>query len=186
LRFLNTLYHIFSIKTIFFLNFFIIYGTINTYFWERRNKKLKVHKKSAFVWLGIHFLILLAILLFPFYRKVTSFLSHFLSSCILHDRLALYCPLCGGTRALEAIFSLKIASALALNPFITLLFFAAIAWDIWALIRLLRGKNKLYRLPTWGWILLISVMLLYGIIRNVLLITAAYDPLGDLVGFWHA
>ncbi len=146
---------------------------------------MKINRKSAIIWLGIHLGILLAALLFPFYKKVTSFFSVFLTSCILHDRFSLYCPLCGGTRAIEAIASCNLAKAFAFNPLVTLLFFAAIAWDLGALIRLLHGRNRIFRLPTWVWISLISVTLLYGVFRNVLLIAAAYDPLGDLIGFWH-
>ena len=137
------------------------------------------------LWLGIHLGIALALLLFPFYQKITSILSLFLTSCVLHDRFALYCPLCGGTRALQALLTGDIGAAFSLNPLVTLLFFAALAWDLRALIFLLRGKAKIFRLPTWVWIVLIGVTLLYGVLRNILLVTEGYDPLGDLVEFWH-
>ena len=82
---------------------------------------MKINRRAAWTWIGIHVGALVAVLLFPLYRRLTRFLAVFLSSCILHDRLHLYCPLCGGTRAIEAILRFDLAAAFSYNPFVFLL-----------------------------------------------------------------
>ncbi len=147
---------------------------------------MKIHRRSALIWIGVHVAAVIAILLFPLYRRIAELATLVLSSCVLHDRFHLYCPLCGGTRAIGAILSGDFLAAFSYNPFVTLLLALLVAWDILALIRLLRGRQRIFALPTWVWITLMAVALAYGILRNVLLIAVGYDPLGDLIGFWHA
>jgi len=146
---------------------------------------MKIDRKSARIWIGVHVGLLVGVLLFPLYRCVTDLLSTVLTACVLHDRFHLYCPLCGGTRTLEALFSLDIPTAFSLNPLVVLLVLALLLWDLRALIRLTRGHSSIYALPTWIWITVIVLTVGFGVLRNILLLTVAYDPLGDLVGFWH-
>jgi hypothetical protein len=146
---------------------------------------VKINRKALRIWIGIHVGALIAVLLFPLYRRITRVLTVFLSSCVLHDRLHLYCPLCGGTRAIEAILRLDFAAAFSYNPLVILLLIGLLAWDLLALIRLLRGRDSVFALPTWVWITLIALAIAYGILRNALLVSVGYDPLGDLSRFWH-
>jgi hypothetical protein len=146
---------------------------------------MRIDRKSAWIWLGAHVILLIALLLFPLYRRIAEFLTVIFTSCILHDRFHLYCPLCGGTRALDALLSFDITSAFSFNPCVVLLALAFVAWDLRALIRLLRGEKSIYALPLWVWMTVIALTVGYGVLRNVLLVSIGYDPLGDLVGFWH-
>ena len=155
------------------------------YYKPRGWNPMKINRKAAWIWIGIHVGALVAVLLFPLYRRVMRVLTVFLSSCVLHDRLHLYCPLCGGTRALEAILRFDFAAAISYNPFVVLLLIGLLAWDLRALIRLLRGRDSVFALPTWVWIALIALALAYGVLRNALLLSVGYDPLGDLAQFWH-
>ncbi len=147
---------------------------------------MKIHGKSAKIYLSLHAALILALFLFPVYQKLAKMLSNFLSGCFLHDRLFLYCPLCGGTRALSAFLHLDFRLAWQYNALVTVMLCFAIVLDVVALIRLLRGKQKLLPLPERFWIVLVILMLLYGILRNFLMIAYGYDPVGDLAWFWQA
>ena len=139
--------------------------------------------RNRFLWL--HAGALAAVLLFPLYAGLARRVTALLSGCFLHDYLCLYCPLCGGTRAVEALLRLDLLSAMRYNAFVVLVLLAALVVDVIALIRLLRGKTRLYPIPGWVWIAGAVLMILYWILRNYLMIRHGYDPTGDLVRFWH-
>lgn len=139
--------------------------------------------KRFFIWL--HVGLLAAVLLFPLYRFLTDLVPKHIPECFLHDFLFLYCPFCGGTRALGALLKLQIGKALCYNPLVVLMAVAALAADVRAWIRLRRGKREIYPIPTLAWILAIAILVLYGVLRNVLLVRYGVDPLGDLFRFWH-
>ena len=129
--------------------------------------------------------ILLLLCLFPLYRSLADLLPAALTRCFLHDRLFLYCPLCGGTRAVSELLQFRFMEALSYNSFVVLVVFLLLVGDILLWIRAIRGKSSLLRVPGWFWIALVTVMLLYGVLRNLLMIFGGYDPVGDLGLFWQ-
>lgn len=82
--------------------------------------------------------------------------------CFFHTITGLFCPGCGGTRAMEAIFNLKIYQALRYNALIILLLPFAIPYIIYRFI--LNGKK---RIPDMIWIFLLIITIIFGIIRNI-------------------
>ena len=131
-------------------------------------------------------LLLLLLLLFPLYRAVVSHLTPLVSGCVIHDRLFVYCPLCGGTRALTALLRFDLLAAFRFNFFVAFTAVLAVVLDLIALIRLLRGKERLLILPNWGWVALALFMIVYAVLRNYLMIAHGIDPVGDLGIFWNA
>lgn len=123
--------------------------------------------------------------LFPLYRNLVGLLPDRMTGCILHDRLLLYCPLCGGTRALAALLHLNFAEALRANAFVVLLAVLFFIHDVLAWVRLLRGKTVLFRFLAWEWIAVAVLFLIFGILRDLLLIRFGLDPLGDLGAVWN-
>ena len=139
--------------------------------------------KKQFLW--IHAGLLAAAVVFPLYVRLARALSGFTASgCFLHDRLFLYCPLCGGTRAVEAMLQLQPGRAFSYNPLVVIGVCVLLALDVIALVRLLRGNENLYPIPGWAWITAAVVLVCYGVLRNYLMIRYGYDPTGDLVRFW--
>ena len=134
--------------------------------------------------LMIHGCLLGLAVLVPLYQRLASLVSSFFIGCFFHDRLFLYCPLCGGTRAVRELLRFQFGKAFAYNPVVVLGILGFLILDGIALIRLLRGKRRLYLVPAWGWILGVIVLVTYGILRNYLMIRWGYDPTGDLVRFW--
>ena len=137
------------------------------------------------VWCLIHVGILAFLLLFPLYVRLAKSISPIFSGCLLHDYLFLYCPMCGGTRAVEALLHLEFAKAIAYNPMVIFGGAAAFILDGVALIRILKKKKQILVIPGWTWIACTVIFLLFGVVRNYLMIRHGYDPLGDLGAIWQ-
>jgi hypothetical protein len=142
-------------------------------------------RKRTWIYIAIHAALLIGACLFPLYRAIAAMIPRALTRCVLHDRLFLYCPLCGGTRAIGALLSLDLAAAFRYNAFVTLLVLAAICLDLVVLVRLLFKKQVLLRIPAWVWVALAVLMLLYAVLRNWLMISFGFDPAGDLGVLWN-
>lgn len=141
-------------------------------------------RKEGKIWIAVHLCLLFAALSFPLYRYVTQTLPSFFTGCLLHDHLFLYCPLCGGTRAVEALLHGRLVEAFSQNAYVVLLILVALILDAVALVRLAKGKETVLRLPGYFWILLAVIFVAWWILRNVLLIVFLIDPVGDLGAFW--
>lgn len=131
-----------------------------------------------------HLIALIGVLMLPVYRQLTDCLPSNLSGCALHDYLFIYCPVCGGTRAVEAILRLNFVAAFQWNAYVTLLVLLILSLDVIAWIRYARKKEPLLRIPAWGWIAFVLSLIGYFILRNYLMIAHGIDPTGDLGAFW--
>ncbi len=147
--------------------------------------KNRIDRKTAKRFALFHLIPLACAALFPLYRRLVGLLPQNMTGCILHDWLFLYCPLCGGTRAAEALLRLNFAAAFRANAYVTLLAVAALVHYIVAWVRLLRGGTVLFRFLAWEWIAAAVLLLVYGVLRNVVMIRFGRDPLGDLGAFWN-
>ncbi len=145
---------------------------------------MKIRRASLLWFLGIHALAVAAILLFPYYRLGAGIVFSFFPSCLLHDVFHIYCPLCGGTRAVDAILHFHFPEALRFNPLVVVFLLLAAIWYGIAWVRLFRGKTLLAPIPKALSVLLAVAFIGYWILRNLLLIAFGVDPMGDLVGFW--
>ena len=148
---------------------------------------MKIHpnRRAAVRFLLVHLLAAGAVGLFPLYRYAVGLLPRNMTGCILHDWCLLYCPLCGGTRAVSALFRFRFTEAFAANAYVTLLAAVVLVHYVVAWVRLLRGKERLFRFLPWEWIAAGVLLLLYGVGRNVLMIRFGIDPLGDLGYLWN-
>ena len=104
---------------------------------------MKIRRASLFWFLGIHALAVAAILLFPYYRLGAGIVFSFFPSCLLHDVFHIYCPLCGGTRAVDAILHFHFPEALRFNPLVVTFLLLAAIWYGIAWVRLFLGKRLL-------------------------------------------
>lgn len=127
----------------------------------------------------------LSIALFPVYRWLLTFVNEEKLGCFLHDRLGIYCPLCGGTRAVESLLRLDFVGAFRANALVVILIVLLIALEIVAIMRLCRGHERLLPLLRWSWIALLAVAFGYAVLRNWLMIAYGIDPTGDLGWIWN-
>lgn len=90
----------------------------------------------------------------------------------------LYCPACGGTRAVSALWHLDFLTAVKSNAYVVFFAFFTIFYEIWILLRILKDHPKPHWIPGWaGW----GLLVLWGVffvLRNVLLL-CGIDFLGD-------
>ena len=107
-----------------------------------------------------------------------------ISSCIMHNLLHIYCPLCGGTRAMIALVQGHVWQSLCYNPLSAYLSAGFLYFDIVAAVRIQKDHPTPLSIPTWYWIVGIVMAVLVFLVRNVALIGFGLDNLGDLVGYW--
>ena len=152
---------------------------------EANELKIGIDRKTAKRFALFHLIPLACAALFPLYRHLVGLLPRNMTGCILHDWLFLYCPLCGGTRAVAALLRLNFAAAFHANAYVTLLAVVVLIHYVVAWVRLLRGGTVLFRFLAWEWIAAAVLLLVYGVLRNVVMVRFGYDPLGDLGAFWN-
>lgn len=100
-------------------------------------------------------------------------------SCVFHDLFHVYCPSCGGTRAiLELLRFHPVRSFLAL-PVVPLGAVAGLVLYVRAWVAFVRREKKLLWLPGWLIWSFLGLYLLYGLVRAVLLVGFRIDLLGD-------
>ena len=142
-------------------------------------------KRQTKQYITVNVLLLGLCLLFFVYRSIMSRLPTMLSGCMMHDFFKIYCPLCGGTRAVSSLLQFDFVSAVRYNLFVVAMIVAVIFADIRAGVRLLKGKEKLFLCPLRVWIAAIIFFVLFAVLRNVFMIWLGYDPTGDLGVFWN-
>lgn len=100
-------------------------------------------------------------------------------TCLLHDALRLYCPFCGGTRAVSTLLTGNIVGALRANAAVVVTLPFLLHLDIRALVRIVRNK-PVTPLSRPAIIALITVFAAFFVLRNVLLLFGI-DPTGDFI-----
>ena len=145
--------------------------------WKQRQGK---------IFLTVHVGFLLLVLLFPLYVKIADHAKFSFLGCFLHDYLFLYCPFCGGTRAVFALLRLQFLEAIQYNVFVVCLVVWGLFLDATAFVRLLRNEKNLLKFPKHTWIVMLCVFIGFMILRNVLMIVWGLDPTGDLGAAWQS
>lgn len=107
------------------------------------------------------------------------------SPCFLDEQLHLYCPGCGGTRALFALMRFSLAESVLSNPIVLYLVFLFLYYYIGTTLAVLAKGRRIYFRPGY-WMIWIGVLLIIwtGVLRNVLAIRYGMDYLGDVAPYW--
>lgn len=129
--------------------------------------------------------LLLGLLLLCAYLLISSRLLHFAGGCFFHDFLLLYCPFCGGTRAVKALLCLDLAAAWRYNALIVHGAIGFLAIETIAWIRFAMKREPLPTVSPRAWVVVLVVLVGYCILRNVLMIVCGIDPTGDLGNVWR-
>lgn len=104
--------------------------------------------------------------------------------CLMKRILHLYCPGCGGTRAVKALLAADIVTSLQANPVVLWMGILAVMQYVRMVRAYLRRDPYGCALPTWSWVSLIVLALTLFVVRNLLLVFGGYDYLGDNLAFW--
>ena len=130
------------------------------------------------------------LLLIPFMRlyNLATARFPFLMGCGMHDIFRLYCPFCGGTRAITELIELDFAGMLHANAIVPIFIVMFIYLDILALVAIIKhkhNKNIFYSFFSRKMgIVTLALVIVYFLMRNILLVFFKIDPLGDLLPFY--
>ena len=104
------------------------------------------------------------------------------SYCGFHDILHLYCPGCGGTRAIDVLFSFRFMDSFLDNPIVLYVAGVGIYYYIAAFYTFVikRDGKIYYKLPLCLLWIALGIVIGFFVLRNVLLIVWKIDYLGDL------
>lgn len=106
---------------------------------------------------------------------------HRVGDCVIRDFIGIYCPGCGGTRAVMALLQGDVFASFIYYPLLSVTLLLTLYWDGVLVLSLIRKNTALYRFAPWQiWLSVPILLLVQWILRNVLFFTIGYDPLGDL------
>ena len=145
-------------------------------------KQFIKRERVIFFWVNVG--ILLCLLGTVLWKQVA--LSNSITSrCMFHDLFHLYCPGCGGTRAVYLLLQMHPIQSFLYHPIVLLLALMLADYYIGAVITLIKRNGKrYYYLKEWFCYIVLAVILLNWGIRNLLLVKFHMDYIGDLLQFW--
>ncbi len=135
-------------------------------------------KKRLLWYLVIHLSVLLYGGLILLWLSISRRIG-FAYFCLSHDFLGIYCPFCGGTRALSSLLRLDFASAVRFHAALVLALPLLVLLDVRALCLTVRNRHDRVLFPIWARVALVSAFVVYFILRNVLMLAFGIDWTGD-------
>ncbi len=96
--------------------------------------------------------------------------------CPFYALTGLYCPGCGGQRAVRALLHGEILLSLSYHPLVLFAaLYAAAFLGTQALNRLSRGKTPALSIRSWHLYILLGILILQWIVKNILLALGQYQ-----------
>jgi len=103
--------------------------------------------------------------------------------CAFSRHFHLYCPGCGGTRAITRLLNFDPLGSIIANPVPA--YAIALFLHVWtALLHNIISKKKWRIITNWEIIGILVVIAGNFILRNILLVFFKIDLLGDMIGYW--
>lgn len=100
--------------------------------------------------------------------------------CILHDVFRIYCPGCGGTRAIFALLRGDVVESFCSNPLVIIGGLLILYYEIGVGITLLKKNGKRYYTTSLVPVIVFAfVAITFTVVRNYLLIACGIDLLQD-------
>ena len=108
------------------------------------------------------------------------------NACLFKEYTHLYCPGCGGTRAVHSMLSGHIIRSLEENAIVVPAFAFILYYFIGVtLAAKSKGTRIYFHLHKWMIVVLIILVLWISVGRNLSAVYLGYDPIGDVKGFWE-
>ena len=100
------------------------------------------------------------------------------AGCFIRNHFHIYCPGCGGTRAVEALFKLQLMKSLYYNPAVILMLLTVVFLQGVKILEAKRGI-RIYKARIIAYSAFLVIWFSYFVIRNILLVCYGIDMLGD-------
>lgn len=147
---------------------------------------IHINKKKYFMTTVVFLsMFLLAYLYTNYIEKVQSVNLLLFHDCTFKNAFHLYCPGCGGTRAVDALLHLRILSSLFYHPLVIYVVICCCFFYIKIGIQLKKqnGDAEIFINTAYIWGALILVLTFF-VARNLLLVYAGIDYIGELKNYW--
>ncbi len=146
--------------------------------------KKKITESDAWFYTGTFFLII-GLAYFIVYKIFDFKIAFSVSPCMFAVVTHLYCPGCGGTRAIKSLLDFHFIESFLYNPLVLVSGLVCAYFYIGAIITRIRRNDKVYA-PFNEWLLWFILIVLGAnvIIRNILLAFWGIDYIGDLAKYW--
>lgn len=100
--------------------------------------------------------------------------------CVFHDLTHLYCPGCGGTRAVKALLKGHLLKSIYYNPSFILGVLLILYYEVGVFITLIKKNGKRYyyakAIPVY---IYLAFLILFAVVRDCLLVYGHIDMLHD-------
>lgn len=107
--------------------------------------------------------------------------KYLLSECSFKTHFGMYCPGCGGTRALIALLQGDVIQSLKYNPIILLFILDILSMTLLSIVEnRSQEKYRGVKIRLFVNLSFLLFIILFFITRNVLLYKFGIDPLGDI------
>lgn len=153
----------------------------------KEHYKMAKDEKRIFILMSVLLLLFLCFLAF-YHIKGIHFYDPKGTSCGLKMYLHLYCPGCGGSRALDAFLHGHFIHSALLQPTIMYLFIFFLSYYIPSLLLITGIRKKRINYMIYLYILsgLLALIILFFIGRNLLLVYGGYDYIGECIQYWSS
>lgn len=145
-------------------------------------KQFMKEEWTKFIWVTAGGILLLTFLLV--WKSIPAIQS-LKGPCFFHEVLHVYCPGCGGTRAVYELLHLKLWRSFIDHPLVPFTAAILLEYYIGEIITLIRHNGKrYYYLRVWFCYAALGIIIVNFILKNVLLICFHIDLVGDLLKYW--
>lgn len=146
--------------------------------------KKKIASSDAWFYIGT-LCLLIGLLYFIAYKIFDFKIAFSAAPCMFTVVTHLYCPGCGGTRAIKSLLDFDFIKSFLYNPLVIVSGFVCAYFYIGAIITRIKRNGKVYA-PFNEWFLWIILIVLGAnvIIRDILLAFWGIDYIGDLARYW--
>lgn len=141
-------------------------------------------QKITFICISILLFLFLSFLLFYHITDMSFYNAE--GTCGMKYLFHLYCPGCGGTRAIDMLLHGRIFQSLMYHPIIVYLALYFLSYYIPALLQFfgLWKKKINYMIYVYMLIGMLAVIVVHFVVRNVLLTGFGIDYIGECISYW--
>ena len=138
--------------------------------------------KKKYILINILFIFALLLTYLIVNQQITQ--DNITGPCAFKKYVHLYCPGCGGTRAVYELFHFHFFKSFIDNPVVIYIFFVYVYYDVRFFLCINKKNESVQYSMNFIWLfILLGILLFNFIFRNILLIFFRIDILGDFFSF---